>query len=179
MSWWTRVPTRASPWATAAGSGSVSMKLPPTIQNASMAPRQAASTISDAVSPLKEGHGKPQTWLKRVLCGSSSPGAQPTSAPPCTPECPRIGIIPAFSRPTQPRASPTFIRAWMVSTPWACWVSPMDHTKTPFRASRSISANRRIVARDVPLSASRVSQSCAATWAAASVNPVVRRAMTA
>ena len=126
---------------------------------------------------MKDGQGKPQTWAKRVLCGSSSPGAQPTSAPPCTPECPRIGIIPTFSRPTQPRARPTFIRAWMVSTPWACWVSPMDHTKMPFRASRSISANRRIVARVVPLSASRVSQSCAATWAAASANPVVLRAM--
>ena len=71
-----------------------------------------------------------------------SSGTQPTSAPPWTPEWPRIGVRPAPGRPASPRARPTLTSARIVSTPWACWVSPIDQTKwARGRSTRSRRAN--------------------------------------
>ena len=61
------------------------------------------------------------------------PATQPTSAPPCTPEWPRIGISPRCGRPDSPRARPTLTSALTVSTPCACCVRPIDQTKIGVR----------------------------------------------
>ncbi len=99
----------------------------------------------------------------------------PTSAPPWTPECPRIGMRPRWGRPGSPRASPTFTRARMVATPWACCVSPMDQTKWAFGRATSRRANSCIRERGAPLARSRASHECPRTARAASSNPVVLR----
>ena len=82
------------------------------------------------------------------------PGTQPTSAPPCTPEWPRIGIRPRRARPGSPRARPTLTSARMVSTPCACCVRPIDQTKMALGRSTSSRANRRMSSRVAPLCAS-------------------------
>ena len=113
-------------------------------------PFEAASSDSTAFMPRAPGIGKPQRLSRRARFFSSRPppgrtfGAQPTSDPPCTPEWPRIGTRPHFSRPTHPRARARFATARTVSEPWACCVSPIDQTKIPVFAEARRSAKRRI-----------------------------------
>ena len=54
----------------------------------------------------------------------------PISAPPWTPEWPRIGMRPAPLRPTLPRARPTLTIAFTPSAPCSCWVIPIDQIST-------------------------------------------------
>ena len=143
-------------------SGSVSRKLPPTIQNRSTSPSAACSIISAVVQP---GAGRAREAPHLGPARRASPrrrvGTQPTSAPPCTPEWPRIGTRPRFGRPGSPRARPTLTSALIVSTPCACCVSPIDQTKTAFGRSISSRANACIRSRGAPLSRSSASQSAA------------------
>ena len=154
MSWWMRRRGRRSAARERSTSASVSRKLPPTIQNTSTSPRALCSTISAAVHPGVCGTGNPQTSDQRAAVFASTFGMHPTSAPPCTPECPRIGTSPRFGRPGSPRARPTFTSALIVSTPFTCCVSPIDHTKTVLGLSISSCANSSIRSRGMPLAAS-------------------------
>ena len=63
----------------------------------------------------------------------------------------------ARGRAGRPRARPTLTSAWTVSTPCACWVRPIDQTKTAFGRSISSRANASIAARVAPLSRSSAS----------------------
>ena len=101
--------------------------------------------------PGVSGTGKPQTFAHRAAVSPSTFGVQPTSAPPCTPEWPRMGTRPRFGRPSRPRARPTLTSALMVSAPCTCWVNPMDQTHTVFGRSISRRAKATIRSRDIPL----------------------------
>ena len=102
-------------------------------------PAPAASTISSAVMPGR-GAGPGSRTSRRAAPRRSArrsatpPGNAvayaPISAPPCTPECPRIGMRPAPGRPTLPRASARFTIAATLSAPCSCCVIPIDHTRT-------------------------------------------------
>ena len=92
---------------------------------------------STAVRPGSAGGEKPHRRSKRASSAASrgappgrALGTAPTSAEPCTPEWPRMGISPQRSRPTIPRARARLIRAVTLSTPKRCWVRPIDQTKT-------------------------------------------------
>ena len=103
MSWWMRSAGRASAARVPRlGRRSVSRKLPPTIQKTSSAPRRRRPPSRPRCSPVKRRRREAPDaapgvarWRRR------SPGTQPTSAPPCTPEWPRIGISPRPVAPTQ------------------------------------------------------------------------------
>ena len=101
MSWCTRRRGRRRARRVRASSGSVSRKLPPTIQNRSTSPSAACSIISAVVQPGVVGTSNPQTSDQRAAVAASTPGTQPISAPPCTPEWPRIGTRPAVGPPGQ------------------------------------------------------------------------------
>ena len=174
MSWWMRSPGLESAARLRSAPDSVSRKFPPTIQKTSISPRADASTWSFAVRPFARGTGNPHTCSHRASAASPGDGAQPTSAPPWTPEWPRIGISPRFGRPGSPRARPTLTRARIVSTPCACWVNPMDQTKCALGCSTSSRAKSRMRSCGAPLDLSRSSQVCPRTASAAASNPVVR-----
>ena len=159
-------------------SGSVSRKLPPTIQN----------TIDVAVRA--HDRSSPPSVQPRRRREREAPDARPTApgrgidrrarsrlrAPPCTPEWPRIGTRPRFGRPGRPRARPTLTSALIVSTPCACCVRPIDQTNTALGRSISSRANACMRPRvDTPLSrsSSRPSRRASARLRASS-NPVVR-----
>jgi hypothetical protein len=158
MSWWIRRPGRASAVRLRVAPDSVSRKFPPTIQKTSTSPAAAASTCALAVNPSARGIGNPHNFSQRPRPGSPGRGVHPTSAPPWTPEWPRIGMRPRFGRPGSPRASPMFVRARIVSTPCACWVSPIDQTKWALGFSIRRRAKSRIRWREAPLESSRFSQ---------------------
>ncbi len=173
MSWWMRRRGRASARSERSRSGSVSRKLPPTIQKTSRSPAAACSIISAVVQPGASGTGKPQSPAQRSRVWAGTAGTQPTSAPPCTPEWPRIGTSPEPGRPGRPRARPTLSSALIVSTPWTCCVRPMDQTRTAFGRSMSSCAKASMRSRVVPAPASIASQPRADTFARAASNPVV------
>ena len=67
MSWWRRVRTRPSARAAAAGSGSVSRKLPPTIQNdVERAAVRGVHHLGRGRARGRSGSGKPHTASKRA-----------------------------------------------------------------------------------------------------------------
>ncbi len=118
MSWWTRSPTRPRARARLrAASGSVSRKLPPTIQKTSIAPAAGGvDHLRRGRGPCGRGPGSPRPRASASPCPAPPGRARsPTSAPPWTPECPRIGIRPRVRAPGQPRARPTLTRARIVS----------------------------------------------------------------
>ena len=141
MSWWMRRRGRCSARRQRSASGSVSRKLPPTIQKRSTSPVGRVIDHLRRRPAGRRGTGKPQTSAQRAAVAASTFGTQPTSAPPCTPEWPRIGTRPRFGRPGSPRARPTFTSALIVSTPCACCVRPIDQTKIAFGRSTSSRAN--------------------------------------
>jgi hypothetical protein len=138
-----------------------------------MAPSAEAVSISVAARPFALGTGKPHTCAQRSSVASSLTGAQPTSAPPCTPEWPRIGIKPQRSRPTKPLASATLMIERTLSSPHSCCVTPMLQTKTAVSASPSIRASSSISSREDPESRSSASHGCSSSAAATSAKPVV------
>ena len=92
--------------------------------------RGRGSICSTAASPASVGRSEaPDPRPAGARASASTSGRQPTSAPPWTPEWPRIGIRPDRARPGRPRARPTLTSARIVSTPCACWVRPIDQTK--------------------------------------------------
>ena len=115
-------------------------------------PRAACAIISPAVHPCAAGTGKRHACSMRPRASASRRGTQPTSAPPCTPEWPRMGTRPRLGRPGRPRARPTLTSAFTVSTPCACCVRPIDHTNTALGRAISRSANSTMRSRDMPLS---------------------------
>ena len=82
----------------------------------------------------------------------------PISAPPCTPEWPRIGMSPQRSRPTKPRVSPRF-RIICTRRRRTCWVMPMLQTSTAVFARRDELGELCMLARGRPLSFSKAAQS--------------------
>ena len=60
-------------------------------------------------SPAPPAPGKPHAASSARASRRRGAGTQPTSAPPCTPEWPRIGTSPRSGRPASPRARPTLI----------------------------------------------------------------------
>ena len=147
MSICTRKGILASALSIPSGSGITSRKLPPTEKSMSILPSAAASSISGVVKLPLLGTSKPYCSLSPAAVSGVTalpPGKAvayaPISAPPCTPECPRIGISPQPSRPTNPPVKATLIIACTLSSPQVCWVIPIPQIKTALSASLTICA---------------------------------------
>ncbi len=86
-----------------------------------------------------------------------------------------MGISPHFSLPTNPRVRARSMIARTLSSPKACWVTPIDQTNTAVSARPTISANSAMSSVDSPDSASNADQSRVARWAANRSKPTVCR----
>ena len=132
-----------------------------------VAARRRARSSRWPSSPRAAGTGKPHALCpSRRASPRSTRGTQPTSAPPWTPEWPRIGTRPRFGRPSRPRARPTLTSALTVSTPCACCVRPIDQTKTAFGpGDQQVGELARCARAAMPLSRTMRSQPTAAACA--------------
>ena len=90
-----------------------------------------------------------------------------------------MGIRPAPSRPTSPRASARLITARTLSEPKACCVRPIDQTKMADSDAAYIDANRSMSAREVPERRSSSSKGRSSSTAESSGKPAVCSAMKA
>ena len=84
-----------------------------------------------------------------------------------------MGMSPAPSRPTLPRAR---ARLTMACTPWtasACWVMPIDHVRMADDASAYSRANASTTVRPTPAAAQSSSWRCVSSDAASASQPSV------
>ena len=55
--------------------------------------------VLDPLDAMRPDAARHRTSLHSAAVDASTIGTHPTSAPPCTPECPRIGTSPQLARP--------------------------------------------------------------------------------
>ena len=129
---------RASARRDCSTSGSVSRKLPPTIQNTSTSPRgRVVDHLGRRPAPRRRHRKPPHRRLHRAAVAASTTGTTADLGAALHARMAADRHQAAVRPAGRPRASPTLTSALMVSTPWACCVRPIDQTNTAFGLSTS------------------------------------------
>ena len=114
MSWWTRSGTRAERGLDVVGVGQHLEEVAAArVEDVELAARRGLDHLRGGRGPGRRGPGsrtarraRPRARRSTASPPGSAVAYAPISAPPCTPEWPRIGMRPAPGRPTLPRARP-------------------------------------------------------------------------